>query len=171
MKPGDYVAIEAGVPCRACTHCKTGRYNLCPTRKFCSTPPVHGFMRQYHCHVEDFCYKLPDNMSLEEGALIEPLNVAVYACRRGDVRYGKTVLVCGAGPIGLLNMMVAKAMGATEVVITDINPARLEVDIGFRVSIGATIIQKNLIHYFLFKLMIKYIDCQELGCGFYLSNK
>ena len=68
-------------------------------------------------------------MSLEEGALIEPLNVAVYACRRGDVRYGKTVLVCGAGPIGLLNMMVAKAMGATEVVITDINPARLEVNI------------------------------------------
>ena len=66
-------------------------------------------------------------MSLEEGALIEPLNVAVYACKRGDVRYGKTVLVCGAGPIGLLNMMVAKALGATEVVITDINSARLEV--------------------------------------------
>ena len=86
-------------------------------------------MRQYHCHVEDFCYKLPPNMSLEEGALIEPLNVAVYACKRGDVRYGKTVLVCGAGPIGLLNMMVAKALGATEVVITDINPARLEVQI------------------------------------------
>ena len=121
------MAIEAGVPCRSCNHCKTGRYNLCPDRKFCSTPPVHGFMRQYHCHVEDFCYKLPDNMTLEEGALIEPLNVAVYACKRGDVRYGKTVLVCGAGPIGLLNMMVAKAMGATEVVITDINPSRLEV--------------------------------------------
>ena len=84
-------------------------------------------MRQYHCHVEDFCYKLPDNMSLEEGALIEPTNVAVYACKRGDVKFGKTVLICGAGPIGLLNMMVAKAMGATEVVITDINPSRLEV--------------------------------------------
>ncbi len=66
-------------------------------------------------------------MSLEEGALMEPLAVGVHACRRAGVAFGKTVLVCGAGPIGLVNLLAARAMGASEVVVTDIAPNRLEV--------------------------------------------
>ena len=54
---GDRVAIEPGVPCRMCTHCKTGRYNLCPDMRFCATPPVDGSLAQYYCHPSDFCYK------------------------------------------------------------------------------------------------------------------
>ena len=127
LKAGDRVAIEPGVPCRMCKLCKTGVYNLCPDMQFCATPPVHGNLCRYYVHAADFCYKLPDNLSLEEGALMEPLAVGVHACRRAGVCIGKRVLICGAGPIGLVNLLTAKAMGASEVVITDIADNRLEV--------------------------------------------
>jgi len=127
LQVGDKVAIEPGVPCRLCTFCKTGVYNLCPDMQFCATPPVHGNLARYYVHAADFCYKLPPNVSLEEGALMEPLAVGVHACRRAGVSLGKRVLICGAGPIGLVNLLTAQAMGASEVVITDIMENRLEV--------------------------------------------
>lgn len=126
LKAGDRVAIEPGVPCRYCEFCKTGRYHLCPDMVFCATPPVHGNLARYYKHAADFCYKLPDHVSMEEGALLEPLAVGVHACRKGGVGAGQTVLVLGAGPIGLLIMLTAKAMGATRVLITDILESRLE---------------------------------------------
>lgn len=127
LKPGDQVAIEPGVPCRKCDFCKTGRYNLCPDIRFCATPPIHGNLCRYYAQAADFCHKLPSNVSLEEGALMEPLSVGVHACQRAGVALGKTVLVCGAGPIGLVNLLTAKAMGASEVVVTDISENRLKV--------------------------------------------
>merc|ERR1711970_1181605 len=134
LKAGDRVAIEPGVPCRMCNFCKTGVYNLCVNMKFCATPPIHGNLQRYYVHAADFCYKLPENMSLEEGALMEPLAVGVHACRRAGVSLGKRVLICGAGPIGLVNLLTARAMGASEVIITDIMDNRLEV----AKSMGAT---------------------------------
>jgi len=65
-----------------------------------------------------FICRLPDNVSFEEGALLEPLSVAVHACRRAGITIGQSVLICGAGPIGLLNLLTAKAMGAALVTIT-----------------------------------------------------
>ncbi|XP_070542963.1 sorbitol dehydrogenase-like [Ptychodera flava] len=127
LKIGDRVAIEPGVPCRMCEFCKGGRYNLCPDIVFCATPPVHGSLATYYCHAADFCYKLPDHVTLEEGALLEPLSVGVHACRRAGVTLGSKVLVCGAGPIGLVNLLTAKAMGAAEVAMTDIDQGRLNV--------------------------------------------
>jgi len=124
---GDRVAIEPGVPCKMCHYCKTGVYNLCVDMKFCATPPVHGNLARYYVHAADFCYKLPPNMTLEEGALMEPLAVGVHACRRAGVTLGSRVLICGAGPIGLVNLMTARAMGAAEVVITDVVEGRLAV--------------------------------------------
>ena len=94
---------------------------------FAATPPVDGNLRQYYCHPADFCFKIPDEMSLEEAALMEPTAVAVHACRRAGVELGKSVLICGAGPIGLVNLVTSKAMGATEVVVTDIDEGRLKV--------------------------------------------
>ncbi|XP_071539091.1 sorbitol dehydrogenase-like isoform X1 [Panulirus ornatus] len=127
LKPGDRVAIEPGVPCRLCEFCKGGRYNLCPDVSFCATPPVHGNLCHYYTHAADFCYKLPDHVSLEEGAILEPLSVGVHACRRAGVTIGSSVLICGAGPIGLVNVLTAKAMGASKVCITDIAENRLQI--------------------------------------------
>lgn len=125
LKVGDRVAIEPGVGCRTCSFCKEGRYNLCPHMKFAATPPYDGSLCRYYVHAADFCYKLPDHVSLEEGALLEPLSVGVHACRRAGISIGSNVLVCGAGPIGLVNLMTAKACGASKVAITDLDEGRL----------------------------------------------
>lgn len=127
VSAGDRVAIEPGVPCRTCDYCKVGRYNLCPEMSFCATPPVHGNLARRYLHAADFCFRLPASVSLEEGALMEPLAVGVHACARAGVGLGASVLVCGAGPIGLVNLLTAKAMGAAKVVVTDIDQGRLEV--------------------------------------------
>lgn len=123
---GDRVAIEPGVPCRLCTFCKEGKYNLCPDMVFCATPPYDGNLTKYFVHKADFCYKLPDHVTMEEGALLEPLSVGVHACRRANVGLSSTVLILGAGPIGLTALLTAKFMGATNIIITDLTAHRLE---------------------------------------------
>ncbi|XP_074107594.1 sorbitol dehydrogenase [Cotesia typhae] len=127
LKVGDRVAIEPGVPCRRCQFCKEGRYNLCKDMIFCATPPVHGSLRRYYKHAADFCFKLPDNVSNEEGAMMEPLAVGVHACKRANITIGSKVLIMGAGPIGLVSLLVAKAMGASMIVITDLVAQRLNI--------------------------------------------
>ncbi|XP_051898343.1 sorbitol dehydrogenase-like [Pristis pectinata] len=126
LQVGDRVAIEPAYPLHNDEFCKSGRYNLSPTM-FCSaTPPYHGQLSQYYVHNANYCFKLPDCVSCEEGACIEPLSVAIHACRRARVKMGSKILICGAGPIGLLNLLVAKAMGAAQVVICDLSSVRLE---------------------------------------------
>lgn len=136
LKPGDRVALEPGVPCRACSACKTGRYNLCPDVQFFATPPVDGSMARYVVHPSDFCFKLPDHVSLDEGALLEPLSVGLHACRRGGVGPGSRVLVMGAGPVGLTALLMAGAAGAAEVLVADVRPERLDL----AASLGAATI-------------------------------
>ncbi|XP_048257308.1 sorbitol dehydrogenase-like [Haliotis rufescens] len=126
LKVGDRVAVEPGEPCRICKYCKSGRYNLCPEMVFCATPPTHGNLSRFYTHAADFCYKLPDHVSTEEGALLEPLSVAVHACNRANIGLGDKVLICGAGPIGLVNMMTARSRGAADIILTDIDEKRLE---------------------------------------------
>lgn len=143
LKPGDKVAIEPQVPCRTCLFCKNGNYHLCADLFFCATPPDDGNLSRYYVHAADFCHKLPENMNLEEGALMEPLSVGVHACKRGNVRVGDICLVLGAGPIGLVTMLSAKAMGASKVIITDLVDHRLQK----AKSLGADhtlLIQKNM---------------------------
>jgi len=127
LKKGDRVAMEVGVPCRICDFCKNGTYNLCPDMAFCATPPYDGTLARYFAHPADFCYKLPDHVSFEEGALLEPLSVAVQACRRANITMGDNVLICGAGPIGLVNLLTARASGAAKICITDVDEHRLKV--------------------------------------------
>ncbi|XP_058061189.1 sorbitol dehydrogenase-like [Anopheles bellator] len=127
LKVGDRVAIEPGYGCRVCEYCKAGDYNLCPDMIFCATPPCDGNLTRYYAHPADFCYKLPDHVTMEEGALLEPLSVGVHACRRAGVGLGSHVLVLGAGPIGLVTLIVAKTMGADKVLITDLLQNRLDV--------------------------------------------
>ncbi|KAM9408995.1 sorbitol dehydrogenase-like isoform 1-T2 [Pholidichthys leucotaenia] len=127
LKVGDRVAIEPGVPREMDEFFKNGRYNLSPSICFCATPPVDGNISRYFKHSANFCYKLPGNVTFEEGALIEPLSVGIHACRRAGVTLESTVLICGAGPIGLVSLLVAKAMGAALVIITDLDPDRLAI--------------------------------------------
>ena len=127
LKPGDRVAIEPGVPCRRCPACKSGRYNLCGDVRFMATPPIDGALARYVVHPADFCYRLPDHVSLDGGAMLEPLSVGVHACRRGDVRPGSRVLVMGAGPVGLACLLAARAAGAASVGVADLRRDRLDV--------------------------------------------
>lgn len=124
---GDRVAIEPTVPCRVCSYCKQGRYHLCPCVKCCATPPVDGNMCRYYVHAADFCHKLPDCLTLEDGALMEPLACGVHACRRAGMSCGARVCIVGGGPMGLASMAAAKAFGAVRIVITDTIQHRLEV--------------------------------------------
>lgn len=127
FEPGDRVAIEPGVPCSSCTACKKGNYNLCPTIRFAATPPVDGSLAHFVVHDANYCYKLPPMISFDEAALFEPLSVGIHACRRGQIKLGDTVLIAGAGTIGLVTMLVAKASGASQVIIIDIDADRLQV--------------------------------------------
>ena len=124
---GQRVAIEPGVPDGVCRQCRTGHYNLCPNVRFFGTPPIDGAFTNYVTILSDFAYALPDQMSDEEGALIEPLSVGLWACRKAKLQGGDHVLITGAGPVGILAMKVALALGVTEITMTDISPQRLEV--------------------------------------------
>jgi L-iditol 2-dehydrogenase len=126
LQVGDRVAIEPGVPCWTNRASREGRYNLCPDIKFFATPPVHGSLVQYVDHPAEFCFKLPDNVSFEEGAMCEPMSVGIHACRRARIEPGKNIVILGAGPIGLMTLGAALAFGATNVTITDISPQNLD---------------------------------------------
>ncbi len=126
LKAGDRVALEPGKTCGHCEFCKTGRYNLCPDVVFFATPPVDGVFQEYVAHEADLCFKLPDNVSTMEGALIEPLAVGFHAAMQGGARAGQTAVVMGAGCIGLVTMMALKAMGVTKVYTVDIMEKRLQ---------------------------------------------
>lgn len=123
---GDRVAVEPGVTCGRCDYCKSGRYNLCPDVVFMATPPVDGAWAEYVAIRSDFVFKLPDSMSFEEGALIEPFSVGIHAMNRGRVKPSDRVLVTGLGPIGLLAVQAAKMYGVNEIYATDVVPFRRE---------------------------------------------
>lgn len=126
VKVGDRVAMEPGVPCRRCAPCKLGSYNLCPDMAFASTPPHDGTLARFYSMPADFCYLLPEHVTLEEGALVEPTAVGVHIVNQANVRPGDSVVVFGAGPVGLLCAAVAQAFGASSIVLVDIVQSKLE---------------------------------------------
>jgi len=134
------ILFFSGVPCRNCYHCKIGRYNLCRDVQFLATPPIDGSLATFHVHDADFCHKMPDNVSIEEGALIEPLSVGVHAMTRAGVSAGSTVLIMGAGPIGLVCLLSARACGASFIIVTDVRSERLVIanQLGAKVTLLAT---------------------------------
>jgi L-iditol 2-dehydrogenase len=122
---GQRVSIEPGVPDLTCPQCRSGAYNLCPNMRFYATPPVDGaFTEQVAVHAA-FAHPVPEDMSDNAAALLEPLSVGVWACRKAGVSPGDRVLVTGAGAIGLVCLQTALAFGATEVTVSDVNPHRL----------------------------------------------
>ncbi|PVF96298.1 putative xylitol dehydrogenase [Serendipita vermifera] len=127
LKPGARVAMEPGATCRICEPCKHGKYELCADIEFAATPPYDGTLARYYRIPADLAYELPENLSLEDGAMMEPLAVGIHSVSTiGQVRANQVVAVFGAGPVGLLCMAVAKALGARRVIAIDIAQNRLD---------------------------------------------
>ncbi|QEY35528.1 NAD(P)-dependent alcohol dehydrogenase [Caproiciproducens galactitolivorans] len=126
LKVGDRVALEPGKTCGHCEFCKSGRYNLCPDVEFFATPPFDGVFQEYVAHEAELCFKLPENVSTMEGALIEPLAVGFHAARQGGAHMGQTAVVLGSGCIGLVSMMALKALGVSRVYVSDVMQKRLD---------------------------------------------
>ncbi|KAK0490889.1 xylitol dehydrogenase [Armillaria novae-zelandiae] len=124
---GDRVAVEPGATCRTCEACKSGRYELCPDIIFAATPPYDGTLCRYYKVPSDLAYPLPEGVSLEDGAMIEPLAVGVHSVANlGGFRSGQSIIVFGCGPVGLLCIAVAKALGAARIIAVDIVQERLD---------------------------------------------
>ena len=122
---GDRVTVIPQLTCGKCYNCRIGRYNICRNLKVIGCQ-VDGAMAEFFSVDEKLVFKLPDEISLKEAALIEPAAVAVHAVRLSDVRLGDNVVVLGAGPIGLLTLQCAKLSGAKKVVVTDLIDFRLK---------------------------------------------
>jgi L-iditol 2-dehydrogenase len=116
---GERVAIEPQRPCRVCRQCKAGSYNLCPHMEFYATPPIDGAFCEYVTIQADFAHPVPDSLSDEAAALLEPLSVGIWAARKARIVPGSRVLITGAGPIGVITAQAAKAFGATEIIVSD----------------------------------------------------
>ena len=126
LKKGDRVCMEPGVPCMKCEECLSGHYNLCRDVRFWATPPYDGVLSEYISHPAAFTFKIPDNMSFTEGALVEPLAIGLHACNMAGVKLGQTVAIMGAGCIGLVTLLAAKAYGATRIIVGDVLDKRLD---------------------------------------------
>jgi L-iditol 2-dehydrogenase len=123
---GTRVVVEPAAPCRICPPCTSGRYNLCPNGVCLGSPPIAGGLAQHVVVPAAQLHRAPDGLDRNAVPVLEPLAVAVHALRRAAFAPGQSVLVTGAGPVGLLVAQVATAWGACEVTVTDVDEARLE---------------------------------------------
>ena len=139
LRVGDRVCLEPGVTCGECEFCKAGLYNLCPDVIFLATPPVPGCNEEFIEYPANYCFKLPENVSTMEGALIEPLSVGFHAANQGNVQVGESVLILGGGTIGMTTLLSCKAHGAGKIIVADLIDAKLELakDMGADVVINS----------------------------------
>ncbi len=126
LSVGDRVTVQPIFNCGHCTYCKQGLINICAEREFMGTMSCNGAFEDEFCvRAENIC-KLPDNISFEVGALIEPFAVGYRAVKQAMPVEGKTVMICGAGTIGLMVLKVCKLLGAGKIVMIDLSEDRLE---------------------------------------------
>lgn len=126
LKVGDRVCMEPGIPVYRSMETLSGMYNLDPDVVFWATPPVHGCLRETVVHPAAFTFKLPDNVSYHEGALVEPLAIGMYSARKAGITSGDHALVIGAGTIGIVTALSAEASGCSKVFIADIKKEKLD---------------------------------------------
>lgn len=147
LKVGDRVALEPGLPCGKCEFCRKGQYNLCRDMHFMAAamPPTQGALRDYIQYPAEWCFKLPDNVSTMEGAMIEPLSVGMHAASRGEVGMGKTVLVIGVGTIGFMTVLACRAMGASKIIVSDSLDNRLALAARFGADVTINITAEDAV--------------------------
>ena len=126
LKVGDRVCMEPGIPDPNSRAAREGKYNLDPNVRFWATPPIHGVLRPTVVHPEDFTFRLPDNVSFAEGAMVEPLAVGMYAAVKASIAPGDIAVVIGAGPIGIVTALSALAGGCSRVLLADVQQPKLE---------------------------------------------
>lgn len=124
---GDRVCMEPGIPDPTSKAARLGMYNIDPAVRFWATPPFHGILRPTCVHPADFTFKLPDNVSFAEAAMVEPLAVGVHAATKARIKPGDVAVVMGAGPIGLVTALSALAAGCARVFVSDMAPQKLEI--------------------------------------------
>ncbi len=144
LKVGDKVCMEPGVPNPNNRATQLGMYNLDPDIRFWAAAPTHGCLRESVVHPASFTFKLPDNISTEEGALVEPLAVGIHSVNKANVKPGDVAVVTGAGTIGLLTAVAAIAGGCSKVIISDVVQERLDLAETLGPIIGVNVAKENL---------------------------
>jgi len=145
LQPGDRVCMEPGVPDPQSKATRLGMYNLDPHVRFWSVPPYHGVLRETVVHPAAFVFKLPDNISFGEGALVEPLAIGMYAAQKAEIKPGDVALVMGAGTIGTVTTLSALAGGCSQVILADIVQERLDLVSGFGPIVPVNVKEQNLV--------------------------
>ncbi|HWK44340.1 MAG TPA: NAD(P)-dependent alcohol dehydrogenase [Stellaceae bacterium] len=144
LKLGDRVCMEPGVPDLASRASKLGLYNVDPAVRFWATPPVHGVLTPYAVHPAAFTFKLPDNVSFAEGAMVEPFAIGLQAAKRARIVPGDIAAVIGAGPIGIMVALAALAGGCARVFISDFSKEKLAIAAGYDGITTVDIAQESL---------------------------
>jgi D-xylulose reductase len=144
LKAGDRVCMEPGIPDPNSQASRLGIYNLDPSVRFWATPPVHGVLRPTVVHPAAFTFKLPDNVSFAEGAMVEPVAVGMHGVNKARVRPGDVAVVTGAGPIGIVTAISALAGGCSRVFITDVQPQKLELAAKYAGITPVNVREKNV---------------------------
>jgi D-xylulose reductase len=144
LKPGDRVCMEPGIPDTTSRASKLGMYNVDPSVRFWATPPVHGCLAPYVVHPAAFTFRLPDNVSFAEAAMVEPFAVGLQAASKAKIAPGDLAVVIGAGPIGIMAALAALAGGCSRVIISDMQPAKLAIAARYPGIIAVNIREQKL---------------------------
>jgi len=142
---GDRVCMEPGVPDMSSRATKLGIYNVDPAVTFWATPPDHGILTPSTTHPAAFTYKLPDNVSFAEGAMVEPFAIGMQAAARARIVPGDVAVVIGAGPIGIMVALAALAGGCARVIISDLSADKLSIAEGYDGITGINVSEADLI--------------------------
>lgn len=145
LQVGDRVCMEPGVPDPNSKASRLGMYNIDPAVTFWATPPIHGVLTPYVVHPANYTFKLPDNVSFAEGAMVEPFAVGMQAATKAKITPGDTAIVMGAGPIGTMVALAALAGGCSRVIITDLAQPKLDIAAQYQGVIPVNIKDKNLL--------------------------
>ncbi|MBN2392251.1 MAG: alcohol dehydrogenase catalytic domain-containing protein [Anaerolineae bacterium] len=119
LRLGQLVAVEPAISCGVCEFCQHGHPNICPNVRFCGTPPIDGVFAEYAVMPAENCFPLPEGFSPNDGALLEPLGIAIHTVDLAHLKVGQTIAILGAGPVGLMTAAVAKAAGAGMIYMTE----------------------------------------------------
>jgi D-xylulose reductase len=145
LKPGDRVCMEPGIPDPNSRAYREGKYNLDPAVRFWATPPIHGVLRETVVHPAAYVFKLPENVSYGEGALVEPLAIGVYAAQKAQIVPGDIAVVMGAGTIGIMTTLAALAAGCSKVILTDVIQEKLDIAAHFGPIVPVNVKKQNLL--------------------------